>query len=343
LVWISVFGLWALLSTLFSVTPAYTFGGGFAFVSLICFVSVAVGKEGIEKCTMPVIYACGMLTISAVVLYFVAPSAVVALTEGGNIPRLAGLTGSPNNLGRTASIALFFIYFAVRGKQTTPWRLDIVAVILSSVACLILSWSRTSIIALVLSIAVLKLRKRILLSIWGIAGALTVLLVLVMVDYNWDTLVRIVTRRGSVQELVTFTGRTAIWQFIWGKFLNQPIIGYGYGSTKLLMPLEFRTALGWTSTSAHNMLLQTLVTTGLVGASLVIMVLAKQARDFLKRPHDLADALFVFVLISGLFEPGAVGLSPNLLTIAWLISLAIPRDGAENVSGISPEEKIIAS
>ncbi|RNC73208.1 MAG: O-antigen ligase family protein [Desulfuromonadales bacterium] len=323
--WMLAFALWCLFSTVYSIAPAYTFGGGFAFVALICFVAVAVQTIGPERLALSVIHACGLLTISAVILYIVMPSAAVSLLEGGSIARLAGLTGSPNNLGRAAAIALFFIYCAVRSKQVTLRRPDIIAIIIASVACLVLSWSRTSIIALVLSIGVLMVRRRVLLSVWGAAAVSALLLVLVMADFNWDTLVRVISRRGSLHELTTFTGRTAIWDYTWGAFLKEPLLGYGYGSTKMLLPSGFRTVFGWTTTSAHNMVLQTLVTTGLIGAVPVVAALLLQVRDFFKRPHDLADGIFILVLYSGLFEAGAVGVAPNLLTIIWLICLSIPR------------------
>ena len=80
------------------------------------------------------------------------------------------------------------------------------------------------------------------------------------------------------------------------------------------------------------MLLQCLVTTGIIGTFIVMLVLLHQTRNFFKRPHDVADAILVYVLVSGLFEPGAVGLSPNFLTLIWLISLTIPRESNGSVS-----------
>ena len=260
------------------------------------------------------------------------PNAVITPTEGGQFLRLSGLTGSPNTLGRVASIGLLFLYFAVSEKLVTPWRFDIMVITLSAVACLGLSWSRTSIIALVLSIGTIILRKHLWQFILGTAFTFATLLGLLVVDFNWDNLVRLVSRRGSLDELITFTGRTDVWNFIWGEFLKQPFIGYGYGSTKLLMPTGYHTSMGWTSTSAHNMLLQCLVTTGIIGTFIVMLVLLHQTRNFFKRPHDVADAILVYVLVSGLFEPGAVGLSPNFLTLIWLISLTIPREIYGSVS-----------
>jgi len=344
--WLLLFALWTVLTTTYSITPSYTFAAGFAFIALICFISMTVQKNAVIKMTMPVIYACGLLTLSAVILYFTMPSAVVAQTEGGRIQRLAGLTGSPNNLGRIASIGLLFIYVGIQSKLIKTWRIDIVITGISALACIGLSWSRTSMIALTVSIGLIVMRKRVKLSLWLVTLLSGALLILVVTDFNWDNLVRLVSRRGSLQEIMTLTGRTAIWDFIWREFLNSPILGYGYGSTKLLMPMGFHTSMGWTSTSAHNMLLQTLVTTGLIGAVLVTVVLLVQARYFVKRPNDIADALFIYVLVSGIFEPGAVGLSPNLLTIIWIISLAMPREA--NGSGLSemgrmPEGRVLVA
>jgi O-antigen ligase len=323
--WFFGFALWSLFSTFWSITPAYTFGGGFGLVALILFVAVSVEGIGLERLTLPIIWACGGLTVSALLLYAVAPSMAVAMLENGTTPRLAGITGSPNNLGRTAAIALFFIFFAVRNRQVKAFRPDIVAVALSALACLYLSWSRTSLVAVVVSIAIVLLRKRLLLILSGAVVSATGLLLLLLANVNWDHLVRMVSRKGSVQELTTLTGRTAIWDYVWRSFLEQPLFGYGYGSTKLLIPMGFRTIYDWTTTSSHNMFLQALVSTGVVGTVFVLAALFLQFRDMVKRPHDMTDALVIFVVISGLTEAGAIGVAPNLLTILWIVALAVPR------------------
>lgn len=323
--WLLLFGVWALISSTYSLTPSYTFGGGFALLSLIFFTTTAIERGGENSVLMPMILACGLLAVTAVILNFVAPSVAVAQSEGGRIPRLAGLTGSPNNLGRVASLGLLFIFFAWQKKLIQLWRPDVAVISIACVACLGLSWSRTSIAALVASILVVKLRRQPWLVMGATAGATTLFLLLLLSNFNWDHLVQLISRRGSIDELLTFTGRTSIWEFNWGKFLEHPIVGYGYGATKLLMPEGFRTNMGWTSTSAHNMILQTLVTTGLIGAALVIGALSWQLKAFFTRPADLPDSILVYVLLSGLFEPGAVGVAPNMLTLVWVMSLALPR------------------
>lgn len=341
--WLLIFGAWALVSTTYSLTPAYTFGGGFALLALILFTATAIERGGEDSILMPMIFACGLLTVSAVVLYFVAPGMAVAQSEGGRIPRLAGLTGSPNNLGRVASLGLLFVFFAWQQKLIRLWRPDIALIAIACVACLALSWSRTSIAAMIIAILVVKLRRRPWVVLGAATGVASLFLLLLVADFDWNNLVRLISRRGSIEELLTFTGRTAIWDFNWDKFLANPIIGYGYGATKLLMPEGFRTYMGWTTTSAHNMILQTLVTTGLVGAGLVIGTLIWQLNAFVKRPKDLPDAIFVYIIISGLFEPGAVGVSPNMLTLVWVMALVIPRTQATatNSFGIAKDSSAV--
>jgi exopolysaccharide production protein ExoQ len=323
--WLLGFGVWALISTFYSLTPTYTFGGGFAFLALIFFVASVIERTGAKSVLMPMIFACGLLTVTAAVLYVVAPSIAVAQLEGGSTPRLAGLTGSPNNLGRVASLGLLFIFFAVQQRLIRLWRLDIALIAISCLACLALSWSRTSIAALIISILVVKLRRRPWLLLGAAVLTLTAFLLLLVSDFNWNNLVKLISRRGSIEELLTFTGRTAIWDFNWQKFLQQPIIGYGYGATKLLLPAGFRTYFGWTTTSAHSMILQAIVTTGLVGGLFVIATLIWQLKAFFRQPADFPDAIFVYVVLSGLLEAGAVGVAPNMLTFIWVMSLAIPR------------------
>lgn len=327
--WLLVFSAWALMSSVYSLTPTYTFGGGFALLALIFFTATAIERGGEDSMLKPMIFSCGLLGVSAVVLYFVAPGIAVAQTEGGAIPRLAGLTGSPNNLGRVASLGLLFSFFAWHRKLIQLWRPDVALIVIACMACLAclaLSWSRTAIAALVVAILVVKLRRRPWLVAVLATGATALYLLLLILNFDWNNLVGLISRRGSIEELLTFTGRTAIWEYGWSKFLENPIIGYGYGATKLLIPEGFRTFYGWTTESAHNMILQTLVTTGLIGTVLVIGAIAWQLNAFFRQPADLPDAIFIYVMVAGLFEAGAGGITPNMLTLVWIMSLVIPRD-----------------
>lgn len=324
--WLFFFSVWALLSTTYSSIPAYTFGGGFAFLSLILIGATAINKAGENSIYLPVLYACGLITTSAIALYILAPEFVVTLSEGGLIPRLSGLTGSPNNLGRVASLALLFSFFAVQRRIISFAHPAILLIVATSILCLGLSWSRTSAAALIVAVIAIQLRNKPGAILVGLAASATLFLGLLLSDFNWNTLVQMISRRGSIDELLTFTGRTAIWEYNWQKFLEQPLIGHGYGATKLLMPEEFRTSLGWTSTSAHNMILQALVTTGIIGTAFIILALFWQIKVFLLKPSDFPDAIFLYVLMTGLFEPGAVGVAPNLFSLIWVLSLAMPRD-----------------
>lgn len=329
---IALFAIWALITCTYSLSPAYSFGGGFAFIALVVFIGAIIEERGIDYVILPMVYACGILVVSALILYAAAPSLVIAQTEGGKIPRLAGLTGSPNNLGRVASLGILFIFFAAERKIIRYIRIDTIIIATACIGCLALSWSRTSIIGTAIAIAIVKLRKRPFLALLLTSTLLFIFLSLLISDFNWNKLVRLLSRRGSIEELLTFTGRTSIWEFNWDKFLQSPLLGYGYGATRILIPDGFHTYLGWTTTSAHNLFLQTLVTTGLIGGVLILSTHIWQASMFFKAPNDLADSLFIYIFISGLFEAGAIGPTPNMLTLVWIIALAVTRTESRNHS-----------
>jgi exopolysaccharide production protein ExoQ len=319
--WLGLFSAWALISTVYSLTPAYTFGGGFAFLTIVVFVSASADRLGPDHLIMPMIYACGVLTVSAVVMYFVAPSLVVSQMEGGKILRLAGLTGSPNNLGRVAAISLILLFFAVRQGKFAFWRPDLWILAAAGLICLHLSWSRTSAVALCFALVAVVLRRRLaVLFIFSIASLLALMAAL-LIDVDWNALARVMSRRGSIEELTTATGRTAIWEYSWRMFLQNPLIGYGFGATKQLIPSGFYDHFGWTTISTHNMALQALVTTGLVGGALMLSAVLWQISAIFRAPCDLPDALFYFVMVSGLFEAGAAGVAPNMLTMIWVMSM----------------------
>jgi O-antigen ligase len=81
---------------------------------------------------------------------------------------------------------------------------------------------------------------------------------------NWACSISDYMKRGQdVEELITLTGRTYIWQNIANQSLESPIIGHGYGVSRLAMePLpnaDFQPA------HCHNELLEVFFTTGLLG------------------------------------------------------------------------------
>jgi O-antigen ligase len=156
-----------------------------------------------------------------------------------------------------------------------------------------------------------------LLVLGGGAGA-----VLVAYPQAVETLVALIARSGRVEQVTTFTGRTEIWRFVVSAIEQAPVLGYGFASTRELIPAGYAGPYGWTTTSAHNLWLQVWVTTGIVGLAMILVVVIGSLRRLVVSPAPLRDGLLVYVLFVGFLEPGPMGPTVNLLTFLWIWATA---------------------
>lgn len=324
------FGTWAVFTATYSVSPMYTAAAGLAFIGLwVTATTLAVTTT--ERWGLLVITA-ALLTGMAIslLLYAAFPERVMVPTEGGTVMRLAGIFGSPNNIGRAAALALLtslmLCYMLPRGRAAL---LMITALALSA-ACLYLSGSRASSLALLLGATVVLLHRRPWLAATAVVAACCGALVLFFMPELRLELASMISRSGRISEVTTFTGRTQIWSFVLQKIADAPLIGYGFATTREVIPDGYFTMWGWTTTSAHNLWLQVWITTGLVGLVLIVISQLAWLREFVRQPNPVRDGLVVFLLVIGLFEAGPMGPSVNLLTMVMIWAMALgfrPRSG----------------
>jgi O-antigen ligase len=329
--WLVAMSLWASFTAIYSPIRAYSFGSGIAFLSVLLFgaclrrvVPDSLLLKGSIGALTPLLYV-------SLAMYVLVPERAMALMEAGNILRLAAPFASPNSLGLVAAIVVLLGAVGWRTALFTwhsPW---ILVSVPAALACMFLSQSRTAGVGLAVSVLVLLLLRhplRMLVTAIFIAlGALA----FVVFDVNLQDLAAIVSRTGSVKEVTTLTGRTQIWSFVWGEIIKEPWFGYGSASTKHLMPLNFHTFWGWTTTHAHNMWLQVWFTTGLVGVSLLAGALIAQFRYWLATRDTASLAFLVFVFVIGLAEAAHIDGAPSVLTAVWFAWLIKPRPESASV------------
>jgi len=78
--------------------------------------------------------------------------------------------------------------------------------------------------------------------------------------------------RGETEDdLKTFTGRTKLWEMIWDEVKKSPLIGHGYFVSSEHGEIDVWDGPG--NKTAHNVLLQVLVSTGAIGAILFLWAL----------------------------------------------------------------------
>lgn len=328
-----LFGGWAILGATYSITPAYTFAAGCAFTGI--FVLAVVSAERLPTATgltCVLVALAAALTVS-LIMYFAVPERAMTPMEGGTILRLAGFFGSPNNLGRASAMALLLAtvhwFYATRRSSLVLTSL----IVPLALACLYLSGSRASLTGLFAGLAVVLMTRRPRLAFALTTLLMCCLLLLLFSPWDFRDILLLMSRTGKTSEIWTLTGRTDIWAWVMSAILEKPLIGYGFASTRELIPAGYVAAYGWTTSSAHNMWLQAWVTTGTVGLVLIVASQLGTVRDTFLRPDPLRDSVFAFTALVGMLEAGPIGPSVNLLTFVWIWALAsglrvIARDSA---------------
>ena len=316
---------WAVLTTTYSATPFYTFGAGLSFLG-VCVTAIVFAEDCDERRGLAVIWGALMVTLAlSLVLYLLVPGQVMTPHENGRSLRLSGAFGSPNNLGLAAALALLLTFLLCRTiGRGAGFALALVGLAVCG-ACLYLAGSRTAIISMLVGVTVILISRRPLLAISALALAIGAGVLFLAYPDVREGMVALVTREGSTREVTTFTGRTEIWRYVYSLIQKAPILGYGFASTKEVIPAGFTGQFGWTTHSAHNMVLQAWVATGLVGLAILAAAMVSLVREHFIRPHPIRDAMTAFVLTQGLMEASIAGPTINMLIFVFLWAAALGR------------------
>ncbi len=312
------FGWWTIATATYSITPLYTLAAGIGFLGI--WTIAAIAAQRLSARTGLLWLMSGLLAALALslVFYFLAPDRVMTPMENGKILRLSGLFGSPNNLGRAAALSLLLVLVLWNYDKSKGRAFFTLTIVPLGVACLVLSGSRASLGGLIAGAAILALQNTPKFFWASVCVAVFGLLLALFSPITVHDIVSVLSRSGKFSELATFTGRTDIWAWVLSAIEKEPLFGYGFATTRVLIPDGYFGAYGWTTTSAHNMWLQVWVTTGAIGLLLIVLSQLAMIRDLVRQAEPARDAVFAFVIVVSLMEAGPVGPSVNLLTYAWL-------------------------
>ncbi len=260
------------------------------------------------------------LCVGSIFVYFAIPSMGrmqawmpgIGITDVG---RMKGLLGSANGMGFVAafSIVITVLYFRTFGLFG---RIAAGILIPSAAACLVLSNSRSSMIAAVATIwlsFVLRKdmgQKLFVSATLGLIGAVT------FIGFS-DQIFALISRSGNTVEITNVTGRTDIWGVVIEMWMKSPIIGYGYSASLSILPLDPR--LFRTAAHAHNMSLELLFSGGLILAGIFVYAIGTTILQLIRMRAINELALLFFFLLRGLVEAspfsGMVGYSSFGFTV----------------------------
>lgn len=200
--------------------------------------------------------------------------------------------------------------------------------------------SRTGFIVLILGICVLTsvlLRmpgRRVVAGIVGVlSGVLVIGLLLVSPEFT-DTVASTFTRGHSQANIESLDGRMSIWAEAWEAFEQSPLLGSGYAT----YPMQITAGSHF-----HNMFIELVVTTGLLGVIPIIILFAllsvRLIKLFKNVPVDAAsypieslDALLIgtVVIVSEITTAGAAYYSWQMIGIVVLaVALYMPLDARQ--------------
>lgn len=275
-----LFCCFALASTAWSALRPETLGqaGSFLTLALLAYaISILVRNQGdfsllMASQMMLLIFVCLLLLVTGLLL-----------PQTGHMTRDGEGLGHATYSGSTAALAvLLLILCGLLSTWRWPRLLFIVGMPILT-AVIIISANRLSmaITALLVGLAICLLGSRQIVA--GVLVSISVVGTLfLLVDPDLESIqgsTTYINRDQSSDEIGSLSGRSSMWEVMWESFLESPVIGHGYFVTsstgKLYM---WYTEKNWT---AHNLALQTLVTTGIVGAILLGTGLAAPTFAFL--------------------------------------------------------------
>lgn len=314
----------AIISSIYSPVPAYSFGCALALLCLF-FFSFALTRQLTEpQILWTMLLTLTIFNVGGWMVFYLLPDlgTSVAWTNNGILLRMCGLAGQATNLGAVCAQALgaaFILWYTRRCGL-------IVALILGGFAFLTLvkSDARTTEIAALLGILTIVASKSPLLIAGGTLAAISGLAALQVFPGLLNMLGSQFSRSGDPTEIYTLTGRLEIWDFSWSQIKLSPYLGYGYNSSKIVLGNHIGFENGLMVDSAHNMYLQNLLSVGVIGIiPLITLLLYLIYKCFTKQIPIICYTL-VIVLISSISDTDSIGTTPTLMTILFFLSSVWP-------------------
>lgn len=311
---------WAITSALWSPLPAVSLGQSMSLLVLLLLTGIIALLWRDMRDTSRVLahLAAGCLLMSSVALaaHLLAPDEL-GLNRGELVEE--GDTGivHPSTASATAALGLLLV---VGSFLFWDWRwpralLGPASVVHAGVLFLAASRTAVAVVAVLLVlafvIAVARSSQNVAQTGSG-AGLIACVLVLslagaayLIVDPNfewgdrgYETVAEYMRRDASDESLSSFSGRADLWEIIWADFLASPLRGNGYFVTSSTGSIDV-----WgedVNLTAHNLLLQVLASTGLIGCTIFLTALGFWAffiTSKLQYREDTAGTLPLLALV----------------------------------------------
>ncbi|MDA8745578.1 O-antigen ligase family protein [Rubripirellula amarantea] len=292
--WIAFFG-WAVCSFLWSPLKSVSIGQAIGLGSMLLLTTAVAVFATTREMREQILVCLNVMFVGytgfVLVCHLIAPDSSGLLRDYSNVGAI-GIV-HPTAAGANASLGLMFAVWNWLRLPRSRSRTFCSVAIVMHVSLLLLAQSRTSLAMGLITVAIalawgLSLQAK---GKWVIAIA-TGMLAMVLVDPGFvlfgdaiDKAIEFVSRGQSSEDLKEVSGRAEMWSAIWHEFQSSIWIGHGYFVTSAAGKLDV-----WhseTNYTAHNIYLQLLVSTGIVGTAIFAWGAIRLLRELLWPPTQV--------------------------------------------------------
>ena len=323
-VWVwFLFGFYC-LGVISSVMPKESLVSAISIACVLLCTTRLLVQVGVKVVLTTLFHSMSAFVVLSWFLFLFVPEIGVfeeAITDGQKFRRMGGMA-HPNTLGQVSGLTLIFAGLLHRNYgDMTKWRWVICFL---AIGALVASVSRTSFLTTLIAFSFIYrekfLRRQNLpymlgfgfLSVFGLLGLAAMTDLGALVESQLES----VSKSGSTEELTTGTGRVEIWAYAIKLISRQPLFGYGAATSKWF--------LSDYSLYTHNLVLNVAFSTGVFGGLACLAMVIGRIKSLFERPHPIADALLVFILVNGIAENEIFSILCSLPTIVWIVALSMP-------------------
>ncbi|HXR19671.1 MAG TPA: O-antigen ligase family protein [Steroidobacteraceae bacterium] len=340
--WFLLLTLYACASVLWSIDSGATIRklSHLIGIYVVCITVCLVGWNArrFQAVLRPVLTA---IMVGSIIFGLVRPDLAIAgpnLAAGDPGGHWRGLTIHKNALGSVSSFAAILWFHAFLYRDTKWWA--IVVGLASSLACLYLSGSSTSLVGTLMVIVFLLLGKLTPPSMRShVTPVVITALLITIICYGLavmklvpglDALISSAT--SAVGKDATFAGRTPIWDLVKANIALHPLLGTGYGAFWVgpfdtSPSYEFFRRLYFYPGEAHNGYLDIVLDLGYVGLVLLggfivrYFVLSNRLLKIDRSQALLYLSLMFYFLLANLAESSwlTVGPNPNWIMVGLAV------------------------
>jgi|GEM_PF-6854193 len=334
--------LYFLLKLLITIyyNPAYSFTYLFTVIiqlALILFIDMAICEEP-ESILHALTILLGTLVIVNFILLLVFPNGIYVDAPLERIPRPGHLLGMDNQLALilipVATISV--IYSQYKYNRIKPFALIIMCIITSTI---FITWSATAVVSIFIFICLFIIanisRRYALLTFKQLALSYIIIWFFVVVFQQMELFQEFI--ENYFGKNATLSNRIYLWEIAFKKVGQSLWFGYGNIASGRLVPFYN------TTYEAHNVILQTLLESGIIGFLFLCALICLVGRKLQRyRKHSLTKYIIIgifSVLITFLTESYSTMYLFILLTIGYHIEALIYCNNRDSYKIESVKEK----